>query len=91
MLGLSVSPTLFLLLIGLICVGVFLNGVRFARMTHNPWAGKSIFGLPVQGHDLPVERVRLIGKLQMIFAPLFFLVMSALMLTGKIGPLEAAL
>lgn len=28
----------------LICVGVFLNGICFARMTKNPWAGKSLLG-----------------------------------------------
>ena len=87
MLGVPVSPALFLALVGLICAGVFVNGVRFARMTHNPWAGKSMMGMPIQGHDLPVERVRLIGKVQMIAAPVFLLVMSFLVLTGKIGPL----
>lgn len=83
----SVSPVIFLALIGLICAGVFLNGVRFARMAHNPWAGKTMLGQPVQGHDLPVERVRLIGKVQMVVAPLFLLLMGYLVLSGKIGPL----
>ena len=87
----SVSPYLFLGLVGLIAVGVFLNGLRFVRMTQNPWAGKSLFGMPVEGHDLPVERVRLIGKLQMVGAPIFLLAMSYLVLSGKIGPMRAAL
>jgi hypothetical protein len=86
-----VSPYLFLAIVGLIGLGVFLNGLRFARMTHNPWAGKTMLGQPVQGHDLPVERVRLIGKVQMVFAPLFLLLVAYLVLTGKIGPMEAAL
>ena len=84
----SVNPALFLALVGLICAGVFINGVRFARMTHNPWAGKSMMGVPIEGHDLPIEKVRLIGKVQMIVAPIFFLLMSILVLTGKIGPLD---
>jgi hypothetical protein len=82
-----VSPALFLTLVGLICAGVFLNGLRFARMTHNPWAGKTIFGQPVGGHDLPVDRVRRIGKIQMVAAPLFLALMSYLVLSGKVGPL----
>ena len=86
----SISPYLFLALVGLITVGLFLNGMRFARMTHNPWAGKKILGQPVQGHDLPVERVRLIGKVQMIGAAAFFLLVCFLVLTDKIGPLTAA-
>lgn len=78
---------LFPVLVTLICLGVFLNGMRFARLKHNPWAGKTLFGMPIQGHDLPVERVQLIGKLQMIAAPVM-LRFFGLLLTGVLGPVE---
>jgi hypothetical protein len=77
----------FLPVAALICVGVFLNGLRFARMTPNPWAGKSLLGQPIEGHDMPVERVRLIGKLQMIAAPVMLL-FFVLLTTGVLGPVE---
>ncbi|HEU0310662.1 MAG TPA: hypothetical protein VFR36_05540 [Sphingomicrobium sp.] len=83
----SVNPAFFLAIIGLICGGVFLNGLRFARMTRNPWAGKTLLGMPIEGHDLPVERVQLLGKIQMVAAPVFLFLMSYLVLSGKIGPL----
>ena len=81
------NEPLILALVALICVGVFLNGLRFARMTENPWVGKSIFGQPVQGGDLPIERVNLIGKVQMIFAPVFFVLFAAI-ISGLFGPVD---
>ena len=76
---------IFLGITSLISVGVFLNGLRFARMTSNPWAGKKLLGLPVEGSELPIEQVNRIGKLQMIAAPLFLLFFGALSF-GLLGP-----
>ena len=70
-----------------ICAGVFLNGLRFSRMDRNPWAGKSVFGTPVQGADMPVSKVNLIGRIQMIFAPLFLLLFAAICF-GLLGPVD---
>jgi hypothetical protein len=77
---------LFLGIATLISIGVFLNGRRFARMTENPWAGRRIMGLPIQGSDLPAERVRFIGRINMIFAPIFWLMIAA-MCFGLLGPI----
>ena len=81
------SPTLFLVIVSLICVGVFLNGVRFARMDRNPWAGRTMFGQPVSGHDLPIKKVKMLGRIQMIAAPIFFLIFAA-MIGGMFGPVD---
>ena len=51
-------------------VCVFLNGWRFARMTSNPFAGRTLFGQPIQGAELTVEQINRIGQFQMIAAPL---------------------
>lgn len=77
----------FLAVAALICLGVFVNGIRFARMTGNPWAGKKLFGQDVQGAELSVNRVRMIGWFQAIFAPIFFLFLAALAF-GLLGPVE---
>ena len=77
----------FLGLSTLISIGVFLNGVRFARMTENPWTGKSLLGQPVSGSEMPLERIKLFGKIQMILAPLFLLVIAA-MCFGLFGPVD---
>ena len=82
------ASRLMMWLIGvLICIGAFLNGLRFARMSKNPWAGKSLFGFPVQGADMPLPKLQLIGRIQMIAAPLF-LTFWTLMLFGFLGPVE---
>ena len=78
---------LFLGIVTLICVGVFLNGVRFARKTENPWADKRLFGMPVSGSELPIEKVRRMGLLFMIAAPLFLLLFASLCF-GLLGPVE---
>jgi len=78
---------LFLAIAGLICLGVLLNGIRFARMTRNPWAGKKLFGFDVEGSELPIGRVRLIGLVQAVAAPLFFLFFAALCF-GLLGPVD---
>lgn len=86
--GLPVTDgRIILVIVALICAGVFLNGLRFSQMDRNPWAGKSVFGMPVQGADMPVSRVNLIGRVQMIFAPLFFLLFAAICL-GLFGSVD---
>lgn len=82
-----VDGRIFLGLVSFICIGVFLNGLRFSRMTKNPWAGKSILGQPVEGGDMPIERIKGIGRLQMIAAPLFWLFFIALSF-GLLGPVN---
>jgi hypothetical protein len=82
-----ISGWLFLGLSALLCIGVFLNGLRFARMERNPLAGKKMFRLPVEGSDMPIATIRRIGQLQMIFAPFFFIFVVALTF-GLLGPIE---
>jgi hypothetical protein len=43
------SKPVLLIIIGAICAGAFLNGLRFAQMDRNPWEGKKLGGMPVQG------------------------------------------
>lgn len=81
------SGWIFLGIVTLICAGVFLNGVRFSRMTENPWTGKSLFGMPVSGSQLPIEKVRRMGLLFMIAAPLFLL-LFAIACFGLLGPVQ---
>jgi hypothetical protein len=78
---------LFLGIVTLISIGVFLNGRRFARMTENPWAGRQIMGLPIKGSEPPVERVRFVGRINMIFAPIFWLLCVALCF-GLLGSIK---
>jgi hypothetical protein len=82
-----VSGWLFLAIATVICAGVFLNGVRFARMEANPWAGRRLFGLPVAGSRYSAERVRFTGKLNMILAPVIWLFIAA-MCFGLLGPIN---
>ena len=77
----------FLAITALICIGAFLNGVRFARMKTNPWAGKRVLGQPVAGHDMPLARVRLLGWLQIIAAPMLLLIFAAIAF-GLLGPID---
>lgn len=81
------SGWIFLGIAALICLGSFLNGLRFARATENPLAGKSLFGLPVRGSDTPVEKLRFMGLIFMITAPLFLLLVAALCF-GLFGPVD---
>ncbi len=72
-----------------IAIGVvlFLNGVRFSRMEKSPFGSIRWFGKAV---DDPVEmkaKVNLIGKIQMIFGPLF-LIFWTLLSFGVLGPVE---
>lgn len=78
---------LFLGISTLICVGAFLNGHRFANAKSNPFAGKSLSGLPLQGDDILVEKLRSFGRIFMVFSPLFWAFTFALCL-GILGPVE---
>ena len=71
----------------LISLGLFLNGVRFARMEKVPFKTISWFGRTV---DDPAEiraKTNLIGRLFMIVAPLFALLWT-LMAFGALGPVN---
>ena len=75
----------FLATVALICAVLFLNGLRFARATRNPWAGRTLFGMPVQGSAMSVAQVRRMGLAFMFAAPLFLLFVTALVF-GLLGP-----
>lgn len=81
------SGSAFLVITALICAGVFLNGLRFFRMTSNPWAGKLLLGRPVRGADMPVAQLRRMGLLFMLAAPLFLIFAIALCF-GLFGPVD---
>ncbi len=76
-----------LAIVAVIAAGVFANGWRFARMKENPFAGRTMFALNVEGHDMSLEKLRWIGREQMIFAPLF-LAFFALLAFGALGPVN---
>lgn len=78
---------LFLAIATLICIGAFFNGLRFARMTKNPWKDRRLFGMPVEGQDMPIEKIRWMGRVQMIFAPLFLILVICLVF-GVLGPVD---
>ncbi len=78
---------LFLGLAALVCVGVFLNGWRFARMTANPFKRMKLFGMPMQGSELTVEQLNRLGRMQMLAAPVIFL-FFALVTSGLLGPIN---
>lgn len=78
---------LFLAIATAIGVGVFLNGPRFSRMTQNPRANKTLAGMPIAGSEMSIARVRLIGVIQMIIAPLMWLLFVALCF-GLMGPVQ---
>ena len=71
----------------LIAVGVCLNGWRFARMKHNPFAGRKLLGMDVEGHAMSVKQLNLLGCVQMVAAPAF-LVLFACMAFGLLGPVN---
>ena len=73
-----VSPTIFLALIGVVCAGAFLIGLRFVRMTESP------------NSAMQIDSVQRFGRLMMIAAPGMFIAISVLVLTGAIGPIRAA-
>jgi ABC-type Fe3+-siderophore transport system permease subunit len=87
------SGWLFLGGAALMSVALFLHGLRFARMTENPWAGQRLLGMPVGGSDASVETVRRLGLLFMIAGPLFLLLVAALCfgLLGRVDGIETIL
>ncbi len=74
-------------MVSLVCIGVFLNGLRFLRMATQPRAERRIMGLPAQSAHLPDDRLRAFGRLQMAVAPLAWLFLVALCL-GLFGPIK---
>lgn len=78
---------LFLATVTLVCIGVFLNGLRFLRMATQPRAERRIMGLPAQSAHLPDARLRSFGRLQMAAAPLAWLFFVALCF-GLLGPIK---
>ncbi len=78
---------IFLAMVTLICVGVFLNGLRFLRMATQPRAERRIMGLPAQSSHLSVERLRSFGRLQIAAAPFAWLFFVA-MCFGLFGPIK---
>ena len=77
----------FLAISTAVCVGAFLNGLRFSQMDSNPWTWKSLFGLPVSGGELPVAKVRRIGLIQMA-GSVFALALITAVCFGLLGPVD---
>jgi hypothetical protein len=75
---------------GLICLGTFLNGIRFARMSEEKirsrWTQIEMPRLLRKGRSV-AEQFQLIGRILMIAAPLFFL-FSAALCFGLLGPVD---
>jgi len=72
------SGTLLLTVVTFICIGSFLNGLRFMRMRTNPWADRIVFGQPVSGGDWSMVQIKRFGLAQMVAAPIFWLFAAAL-------------
>jgi hypothetical protein len=85
-----VSGWTFLGICALISLVAFLNGVRFARMSEERIAdGRLQIEMPpflTRGRT-PTEQVHLLGRIFMITAPLFFLLVAALCF-GLLGPVQ---
>jgi hypothetical protein len=73
-----VSGWLFLAICTLICIGAFLNGLRFARI---------VFSMPVEGAQLSVASINRFGHVQMVMSPLFLSIVIALVF-GLFGPVD---
>jgi hypothetical protein len=56
-------------------------------MTKNPFAEKRLLGMPIEGHDMPIETLRWIGRFQMVIAPIFLIVVIC-MVFGAFGPVQ---
>jgi hypothetical protein len=74
------SGVLFLAIIALVCIGDFLIGLWFVRMSARP-----LNELPAGVRASSPEQLARIGRLFMIAAPIFFLVMAAVCF-GLFGP-----
>jgi hypothetical protein len=70
--GVSVSPLTFIGLWVLICVGAFLIGLRFSRMTESPRA------------DFSLEQAHRFGRLMMMGATAMLFFVGALWLHGDL-------
>jgi hypothetical protein len=81
------SGWLFLAICTLICIGAFLNGLRFARMKANPFVGRKVFSMPVEGAQLSVASINRFGHVQMVMSPLFLSIVIALVF-GLFGPVD---
>ena len=84
------SGWFFLGVCALICLGVFLNGLRFLRMPEEKiLGGRMQIEMPgfLARSRTPVEQVRLLARIMMIFAPLFLLLVAALCF-GLLGPVD---
>ena len=84
------SGWLFLAVTALICLGAFLNGVRFTRMPENQvQSDRTAIELPswLARNRTKVEAARLVGRIQMIAAPLFLIFFAALSF-GLLGPVD---
>jgi|GEM_PF-884468 len=71
----------------LLCAASFANGVRLVRMAENPLPKKLLFGMPMQGSDMPVDKMRRLGLVFMVVAPLAWLFFVALCF-GLFGPVQ---
>ncbi len=84
------SGSIFLAVAALMSLGVFLNGLRFMRMSEDRLLdGRTQIEMPsflARGRS-PVARARLAGRISMIFAPLFLLLVAALCF-GLFGPVQ---
>lgn len=84
------SGALFLGIAALMSLGVFLNGRRFSRLTEEKLLdGRTqIEMLPGMARGRTrLEQARLVGRVQMIAAPLFLLLVAALCF-GLLGPVD---
>ena len=73
----SVSPLNFAILFALVCVGGFLVGLRFFRMTRPP-------------EGTTVEQVRRFGRLMMMASTALLLFLVAIIVHGDLNVLKAA-
>ena len=84
------SGALFLAIAALMCLGVFLNGLRFSRMSEEKLLdGRTQVEMPsflARGRT-PAAQARLFGRISMILAPLFLLLIAALCF-GLLGPVD---
>lgn len=85
--GAVTNGWVFLGIVTLICTGGFVNGIRFSRVTRNPWAGRKLGPFAVKGSELSADKVRLMGRVQMIAAPIFWLLFVAIIF-GLFGPIN---
>jgi hypothetical protein len=70
-----------------ISVGVFLNGVRFARMDKVPFKTINWFGRTVADPSEIKAKTNFIGRMFMIVAPLFAILWT-LLAFGVLGPVD---